>query len=180
MREGECDVSPSLLRSMVLLWAHTAPSPITHAHTHAPLSLLAHSCPVSSSLKAASSSLALLGGQDTVSAHWTATLFSGALSPAEEPGAFTACRMTFAGECAMWKRVANACTQIRPTLSVAAEKGAPGPSVESVPFAARHLGDKVSLYPGQYKTSSHLIYSRQPLRGGGSEGLRLSNSILRV
>ena len=166
---------------MVLLWAHTAPSPITHAPTHAPFSLLARSCPVSSSLKAASSSLALLGGWDPVSAHWTATLFSGALSPSEEPGTFTACTMRFTGECAMWKRVANACTQIRPTAQCRCGERSPWTQPgESVPFAARHLGDKVSLYSGQYKTSSQLISSRQPLGGGGSEGSRLSNSILRV
>ena len=137
MGEGECDVSPSPLRAMVLLWAHTAPSPITHAPTHAPFSLLARSCPVSSSLKAASSSLALLGGWDPVSAHWTATLFSGALSPtrSQGPSLLAGWDSLLSVQCESgW--LTRVHRYARP-LSVTGEKGAPRPSVGSL-FPLQH------------------------------------------
>lgn len=69
MGDGNYDMSPSPLRGMVLLRAHTCPT-AHHTHTHkhhSPFYLVLGQ--VSSSLKAASYSFAPCGGWDTVSAR---------------------------------------------------------------------------------------------------------------
>lgn len=151
---------PSLLRSMVLLWAHTAASPITHSPTHATL-------PSSSFLPGLfhPSKLHLLrlpcleAGTQWRSLN-SSTVFSGAISPrrSQGPSLLAGWDSLVSVQC---ERVCCTCTQIRQAAQCCEERS-PGPA-QSCSLRSTPLGWPMSPLCRSVQNFIQLISSQQPL-----------------